>query len=67
MNLSSLISFSFILIGGFIAFYAQSGANLNQYLLVLGIFVLMMGLYRISRNIPSKYDQENSKEENDEF
>jgi len=67
MNLSRLISFSLIVIGGFIAFYAQSGTNQNQYLLVLGIFVLMMGLYRISRNIPSKYDQENSKEENDEF
>jgi len=56
-----------IAIGGFIAFYAQSGANQNQYILVAGIFILMMGIYRISRNIPSKHDQENSKNDDDGF
>ena len=55
------------MIGGFIAIYAQAGSNQNQYILVAGIFVLMMGVYRISRNIPSKQDQEHSKNNNDEF
>lgn len=67
MNLSRVINVLLILIGGFIAFYAQAGANQNQYILVAGIFILMMGVYRISRNIPSKYDRENSKTNDDEF
>jgi hypothetical protein len=67
MNLSRIVSICLILIGGFIAFYAQAGVNQNQYILVAGIFILMMGVYRISRNIPSKYDRENSKESEDEF
>ncbi|MEZ4802761.1 MAG: hypothetical protein R2797_08300 [Gelidibacter sp.] len=67
MNISRIISISLILIGGFIAFYAESGTNQNQYVLVAGIFILMMGIYRISRHIPSKYDQENSKDNHHEF
>ena len=67
MNLSKIINILLILIGGFIAFYAQAGANQNEYVLVGGIFILMTGVYRISRNIPSKYDRENSTENHDEF
>ncbi len=67
MNLSRIINILLILIGGFIAFYAQAGAVQNQYILVAGIFILMMGVYRISRNIPSKYDRENSKNNDNEF
>ena len=67
MNLSKAISILLIIIGGFIAFYAQAGASQNQYILVAGIFILMMGVYRISRNIPSKYDQDQHKENNNDF
>lgn len=67
MNLSRIVNIFLILIGGFIALYAESGTNQNQYVLVAGIFILMMGVYRISRNIPSKFDRENSKTNNDEF
>lgn len=67
MNLSRIINVLLILIGGFIAFYAQAGEVQNQYILVAGIFILMMGVYRISRNIPSKYDRESSKKNDDEF
>ena len=67
MNLSRIVSILLILIGGFIAFYAQAGANQNQYVLVAGIFILMMGVYRISRTIPSKYENENSNENDHEF
>lgn len=67
MNLSRLVSVFLIVIGGFVAIYAQAGANQNQYVLVAGIFILMMGVYRISRNIPSKQDRENSKNNDDEF
>lgn len=67
MNLSRIISFILIVIGGIIALYAQSGTDQNQYILVAGIFVLMMGVYRLSRNIPSKYDRENPDEHEQGF
>ena len=67
MNLSRIISIFLILIGGIIAFYAQAGTVQNEYVLVAGIFVLMMGVYRISRNIPSKYDKEDENEHHGEF
>jgi hypothetical protein len=67
MSLSRFISLILIVIGGFIAFYAQAGTNQNQYILVAGIFLLMTGVYRISRTIPSKVDRENTKNNNDEF
>ncbi len=67
MNLSRLINLFLIIVGGFIAVYAETGTHQNQYILVAGIFILMMGVYRISRNIPSKHDRENFKNNNDEF
>ena len=68
MNFSRIVSILLIVIGGLTAFYAQAGTNQNQYVLVAGIVILMMGVYRISRNIPSKHDQhDNSKDEGNEF
>lgn len=58
MNISRLISVLFIIVGGFIAVYAKAGADQNQYVLIAGIMILMIGVYRISRRIPSKNDQE---------
>lgn len=48
------INYLFILIGGLVALYAQAGETQNQYLLIGGIVMLMIGLYRISRNLSSK-------------
>lgn len=56
MKSSRLISFLLIIIGGTVALYAQAGTKQNVYLLIGGVFILMMGVYRVSRNIPSKYD-----------
>ena len=56
MNRSRLISFLLIVVGGVVALYAQAGEKQNVYVLIGGIFILMMGVYRVSRNIPSKYD-----------
>lgn len=67
MNISRIISLLLIMIGGFIAFYAQAGADQNEYVLVAGIFILMMGVYRISRNIPSKNEKEWQNEKDDEL
>lgn len=48
------INYLLIIVGGLIALYAQAGETQNQYLLIGGIVILMMGLYRISRNLSSK-------------
>ncbi|ARV10707.1 hypothetical protein BTO05_03540 [Winogradskyella sp. PC-19] len=47
-----------IVIGGIIAIYAQAEEKQNVYLLVGGIVLLMFGIYRISRNVPSKFDNQ---------
>ncbi|WP_246085368.1 hypothetical protein [Paucihalobacter ruber] len=52
--MSKSINYLLILVGGLVALYAQAGETQNQYLLIGGVVVLMMGLYRISRNLSSK-------------
>ncbi|WP_431136619.1 hypothetical protein [Psychroserpens mesophilus] len=60
--MSRIISYVLILVGAFVAIYAQAGEHQNQYVLIGGIVVLMMGIYRISRNIPSKRNQNNDEQ-----
>jgi len=43
-----------IILGAIIAIYSKAGSEQNQYILIGGIVVLMIGIYKISRNIPSK-------------
>ena len=38
--------------------YAKTGTNQNQYILIGGIVILMIGVYRIAKTIPSKSDNE---------
>ncbi len=54
MNITKSINYIFILLGGLVAIYAQAGEAQNEYLLITGIALLMIGLYRISRNLSSK-------------
>lgn len=56
MNISRLINTICIILGGAVAIYAQAEAQQNTYLLIGGIVLLMFGVYRTSRNIPSKFD-----------
>ena len=58
MNISRVINFICIITGGLVAFYAQAETEQNVYLLIGGIVLLMFGIYRTSRNIPSKHDKE---------
>lgn len=48
--------------------YAKAGEQKNQYILISGIVVLMIGVYRISKTIPSKRDnnQEEDNNKNDD-
>ncbi|MGB3606143.1 hypothetical protein [Psychroserpens sp.] len=60
-----IVSYLLILIGGAIAIYAQAYEDQNQYILISGIVVLMVGVYTISRNIASKNERderENNRE-----
>ncbi|MBO3116352.1 hypothetical protein J4050_06320 [Winogradskyella sp. DF17] len=58
MNISRIISLVCIVSGGAVAVYAQAEEQQNTYLLIGGIALLMIGVYSISRNIPSKYDKQ---------
>ena len=58
MSMSRIINLLLIIIGGFVAIYAKAGVEQNQYVLIGGIMILMTGIYRISKRIPSKNDQE---------
>lgn len=60
------LNYVFIIIGAFVAMYAKKVADQNQYLLIAGIVMLMIGIYRISKTIPSRNDNEvDSDSEND--
>ena len=70
MNISRLINFICILTGGLVALFAQAQAQQNTYLLMGGIVLLMFGIYRSSRNIPSKQynkDEETFIKKEDEY
>ena len=58
MNISRTLNFICFVVGGLIAFYAQAQEEQNTYILLGGIMLLMFGIYRTSRNIPSKFDKE---------
>jgi uncharacterized membrane protein YfcA len=62
--MSRSFSYILILIGAFIAIYAQAGEDQNQLILIFGIVVLMLGIYRVSRTIPSKKN-DNQNNQND--
>ena len=52
------LNYILIIIGAVVAMYAKSGMEQNLLILIGGIVVLMLGVYRISRTIPSKQDKE---------
>ena len=49
-----------IILGGLVAFYAQAEQQQNEYLLIAGIVLLMLGIYRLARTIPCKRADENT-------
>jgi hypothetical membrane protein len=54
-----------ILLGAVVALYSKAETEQNQYILIGGIVLLMIGIYRVSRNIPSKFDKENEIEDDE--
>lgn len=51
------LNYILILIGAIVAMYAKAGKAQNQLILIVGIVILMIGIYRISKTIPSKKDE----------
>ena len=51
-------------IGAIIALYAQNRENQNEALMIGGIVLLIIGVYRISKNIPSKNDDDDDYQNN---
>ena len=51
---SRTFNFILILVGGIIALYANSEEKQELYILLIGVMILMFGLYRLSRGISSK-------------
>ena len=58
---SRTFNFILILVGGIIAIYAKAEEQQDVYILLIGVMLLMFGLYRLSRGISSK------PESNDKF
>ncbi|MDP5157543.1 MAG: LPXTG cell wall anchor domain-containing protein [Flaviramulus sp.] len=52
------LNYALIIVGGFVAMFAKTGTSQNQYILMSGIVLLMIGVYRISKTIPSKTENE---------
>ena len=66
MQISRTINYICIIAGGLIALYAQAEAKQNVYLLLMGLVLLVFGIYRTSLHIPSKYDNTNETDETPE-
>jgi putative Mn2+ efflux pump MntP len=48
------LNYILIIVGAFVAMYAKVGADQNQYILIGGIVLLMIGIYRVSKTIVSR-------------
>ena len=64
------LNYLLIILGAAVAMYSKSGVEQNEYVLIGGIVILMIGIYRISRNIPSRNEgneDDSVKKNRDEF
>ena len=63
--MSKTINYILIVVGGGITFYAQAEEQQNEYILIGGVVMLMLGIYRLARTIPSRFEKEEGKDDND--
>jgi hypothetical protein len=57
---SRTLNFALIFVGGIVALYAESDEEQSIYILLGGIMLLMIGLYRLSKGISSKNQGEDN-------
>ncbi|OIQ30277.1 MAG: hypothetical protein BM564_02575 [Bacteroidetes bacterium MedPE-SWsnd-G2] len=62
MDISRIISVICIVIGAGLAIYSQDLDADKNYYMIGGIMLVMIGVYRVSRNIPSKHAEDNEQE-----
>jgi putative Mn2+ efflux pump MntP len=60
------LNYILIIIGAFVAMYAKIGADQNHYILIGGIVLLMIGIYRISKTIPSRHQNKDDNNLDDD-
>ena len=53
-SFNKTLNYILIIIGAVVAIYAQAGEKQDTVVLVIGIMFLMIGIYRISKNIGDK-------------
>jgi len=66
MKTSQSIHYILVVFGILVAMYAKVDDSENTYLLVLGICSLLFGAFKISQTIPSKTDNEDEMNTEDE-
>jgi hypothetical membrane protein len=59
------LNYLLIIVGAVVAIYAKTGREQNQYILIGGITMLMVGIYRISKTIPNRNEEEDSLDKNE--
>lgn len=59
------LNYILIILGTTIAIYAKTSTEQNQYILIGGIVLLMIGIYRISKTIPSKQEEDSDFTKNE--
>ncbi|MGB1308483.1 MAG: hypothetical protein ACPG6B_06210 [Oceanihabitans sp.] len=52
------LNYFLIIVGASVAIYAQAEQKQNTAILLVGIVVLMLGIYRVSKQIPSKNNED---------
>lgn len=67
MKNNNFISYILIILGGIIAFYANAEKQQNTIILVVGIILLMYGVFRLTQTIPSKNDKNEDLDNNEEY
>ena len=55
--MNNTINYLLLLIGSIIAIYAKATEEQNLIVLILGVVILIFGVYRIASKIPSKHDK----------
>ncbi|WJJ95827.1 hypothetical protein [Algibacter luteus] len=52
------LNYFLILLGAFVAMYSKTVGGENQFFLIGGIVLLMIGIYRIAKTVPSRNDED---------
>ncbi len=54
------LNYILILVGAFVAMYSKTVANQSQFFLIGGIVLLMIGIYRIAKTVPSRNEEDDN-------